>query len=80
MFVEEGKKTLDSLVINEMFERTPINSPKEILSLYAKYVEGAANITGDSSSKVESMLCTKCPLYKGELEKRKLSGKANFTL
>jgi hypothetical protein len=88
MFGEKGKKTLDSLVMNGMFEKTPINSPKDIWSLYEKYMKRAANIIGDSSSKVitfqslkemESMLCTKCPLYKNELEKRKLSGKANFT-
>jgi hypothetical protein len=47
-------------------------------------MESAENVLGDDFAKViefktlkemESMFCTKCPLYGGELEKRKKDGR-----
>jgi hypothetical protein len=82
MFGARGKHTLDSIVMNETFEYTEIFSPKDIWRLYERYIERTANLLGDDVAQViefesviemRSELCTKCPLYRMELEKRKFA-------
>lgn len=72
IFGKNGKRSLDRIVMNETFENTPISSPRDIWNLYEKYMERASNILGDDVGGViefenlrqmESMFCTKCPLY-----------------
>jgi hypothetical protein len=83
MFGAMGKKRLDSIVMNETFENTPVCSPKDIWKLYEKYMERTANILGDDVVQViefesldlmKSMLCQKCPMYEMELERSVRSG------
>ena len=52
MFGTNGKRTLDSIVMNETFEYTEIVSPKDIWKLYEKYVERTANILGGDVAQV----------------------------
>ena len=68
MFGENGKKTLDRIVMNETFENSAITSPNDIWNLYKKYMERVSNILGEDVKEVieyenlkemESMLCTK---------------------
>lgn len=72
MFGITGKRMLDKFVMNETFENTPINSPRDIWNLYEKYVGRASNILGDdvgeviefeSVKEMEKMSCNKCPLF-----------------
>lgn len=65
--------------MNETFENTPINSPRDIWNLYEKYMERAANILGsdvgeviefESMKQMESMSCTDCPPHKMIEKKR----------
>ena len=81
----KGKKKLDSMVMNETFENTQISSPKDIWNLYEKYIERLANILGDEIAQIieledmnqmKSMICTRCPLYERELERRKITEKS----
>lgn len=83
MFGENGKKSLDRIVMNDTFENTEIRSPKDIWNLYQKYMERVSNLLGDDVAalfthqtlkEMESMFCTKCPLYENELRKRKARG------
>ena len=83
MFGAKGKKSLDSIVMNETFENTEISSERDIWNLYEKYIERTANILGDDVAKViefqclnqmKSMPCISCPLHERELEKRKIAG------
>jgi hypothetical protein len=77
MFGAKGKQTLDSIVKRDKFEKTLISSPKDIWKLYGKYIAGLANSLGndvaqviefESLNQMESMLCTRCPLYVIELK------------
>ena len=72
MFGANGKKRLDAMVMNEIFDYRQISSPKDIWKLYEEYLKHIANILGEDVSQViefeslkemESMFCTKCPLY-----------------
>lgn len=85
MFGAHGRHTLDSILKKDKFEKNAINSPKDIWKLYERYIVGLANRLGsdvshviefESLSQMESMLCTKCPLYEMELEKLKISAKS----
>jgi hypothetical protein len=84
MFGVRGKKSLDSIVMNETFENTQISSAKDIWNLYEKYIERAANLLGDDVAQViefetlkemKAMLCTKCPLFERGIEKQIFSGR-----
>lgn len=77
MFGPKGKEKLDSIIMDETFEISPISSPKDIWKLYEDYMERAANILGDDVAKViefesllqmKTMLCTNCPFMKEKLK------------
>ena len=76
MFGENGKKRLDSIITNETFESEPITSTKDIWKLYERYIERISNVMGvdvgkviefESVREMESMFCTKCPLFEKHL-------------
>lgn len=78
MFGNDGKKRLDAIIMNETFQNSPINSPSDIWKLYEAYLDRAGNILGDDVGKViefesvkemESLLCTKCPLFEKHFTK-----------
>lgn len=85
MFGSVGKKRLDSIIMNDTFENTSVYSPKDIWTLYEKYMERVANILGDdvaqviafeSSDTMKSMLWRNCPLHERELERSVRSKKS----
>lgn len=72
MFGKDGKRRLDSIIMNDTFTNPPIVSPRDIWELYEKYLERAGNILGEDVGKVieyesvkemEREFCTRCPLF-----------------
>ncbi|MHB1869199.1 MAG: hypothetical protein ACYCPP_09700, partial [Nitrososphaerales archaeon] len=85
LFGANGKRALDSIVMNDTFENTEISSLKDVCKLYEMYMERAANILGDpvartiefqSLNQARCMRCASCPLY----EKRKISERSERQL
>lgn len=84
MFGNHGKKKLDAIVMNDSFENTEIGSPKDIWSLFEKYVEHASSILGDDVAdviefevlkEIQLLSCTKCPVHQMIVDRRSISRK-----
>jgi hypothetical protein len=69
MFGEQGKEAIDTISMDRDFL---ISSPRDIWKMYNEYLARTANRMGidvaqvirfESLKEMESMLCTKCPLY-----------------
>jgi len=80
MLDEKGKKALEAIARKHGIE-TKVQSPKDVWDLYQAYMKFFEQSLGDSVTRVialhalgkmESMQCTKCPLYGLEVWKKKL--------
>lgn len=72
MFGDHGKETLDAMIMNKISQESSVSSPRDIWKLYEEYLDKTADRLGidvakviqfESLNEMESMLCTKCPLY-----------------
>jgi hypothetical protein len=79
MFGAEGKRSIDSIVMNEALENVNISSPKDVWNLYDRYIEEVVDLYGEdiaeifeyeSMKEMESMFCTRCPLYESVSKRR----------
>jgi len=73
---EDGMGRLESILKENGFERTPVSSPSDVWLLYEKYIAASGHKLGidvaqviqfHTTKHIESMNCTKCPLYESEL-------------
>ena len=78
MFGPKGKKSIESIVMNEELENMAISTPKDVWHLYDKFIEEVGELYGDDISglveygcmrEMESMFCMKCPLYESVAKK-----------
>lgn len=87
IFGPKGKKFLDEAVMKGAFDQARVESEKDVHDLYATYMKRLASVIGESPAQVvqfesfklmQSMLCTKCPLYEKELQRRERSSSDRF--
>lgn len=71
MFGKNGKRALDSIMLNETFQSADLGSPADLAKFYGEYMERLQNILGDQVAKVveiksreisKNSLCENCPL------------------
>jgi hypothetical protein len=86
MLGAKGRQSIESVLRKNGFERTEVLSPRDVWSLYEKYIRAFASGLGkdvaeviqfQTTKKIESMRCTSCPLYETELEKLRASALLN---
>ena len=85
MLGAKGRQSIESVLRRNGFEKSEVRSPRDVWSLYEKYVAAFASDLGkdvaeviqfQTTKQIESMRCTKCPLYETELEKLRASALA----
>ncbi len=71
LFGKNGKKALDSIVLNETFQSADLTLAADLAKFYVEYIERLQNILGDQVAKVigikslelsKNSLCENCPL------------------
>ncbi len=72
VFGNQGKESLNKIILDKTVEKLSISSPKDVWNLYNEYLEITARRLGidvaqvirfESLNEMESMCCTACPLY-----------------
>jgi len=72
----DGMARLESILRANGFERTSVYSPSDVWLIYENYIAASGKKLGADAAQViefhttrhiESMQCTKCPLYEAEL-------------
>ena len=71
LFGKNGKKALDSIILNETFQSADLTSSSDLAKFYWEYFERLQNILGNQVAKVVELksfelmrnsLCENCPL------------------
>ena len=59
LFGKNGKKALDSIVLNETFQSADLASPEDLAKFYEEYMDRLQNILGNKVAKVIAFNCFK---------------------
>lgn len=79
VFGPEGKRSIDEVVMDEALATMEVSSPTDVWNIFDKYMEQVSNLYGEEIAEVfeyegmremESMMCTRCPLYQSIAKKR----------